>query len=103
MSHRARVAKARRHRPNRHRSRGGAVRRRGPSHTMRTTMKFELSEEEFDLLTMVLGYASGFARGRCNHELFARIMRLTNTIRAGDPHWTPYEITDPPGQHSSSD
>lgn len=58
-------------------------------------MKIELSEEDSELLTLVLGYAAGVANLRGEGKFFNRILRLTNTIHEGRPNWTPYEIPTP--------
>lgn len=56
-------------------------------------MTIKLSEEDSELLTLVLGYAAGVANLRGEGKFFNRILRLTNTIHEGRPGWTPYELS----------
>lgn len=58
-------------------------------------MTIELSEDEFQLLSLALAYAASVANTRGNRDMSARIVWLTNKVHEGRPGWTPYEI--PPG------
>lgn len=52
-------------------------------------MKFELSREDFELLLLALGIATGACR---EPRLANRLIQLADTINKGNPNWTPYGV-----------
>lgn len=54
-----------------------------------------LTEEEYQTLTLILGFAAGAASsGQSNRWLFHSIFRLANAVHRDDPAWTPYSVPD---------
>jgi len=53
-------------------------------------MKIELSDEDFDLLLLALGCATGVMAGM-DKKLFERFVQLANAINRNNPDWIPYE------------
>lgn len=57
----------------------------------------EISEDEWDVLLIVLGFAAGHA---CDQDwerhLQRSIFRLANSINEGNPNWTPYYVAEEP-------
>lgn len=58
------------------------------------THQFTLEDDDFTLLLIVLGMASGAAYDKTNKAMFHSIIELANTINKDNPDWTPYNITD---------
>lgn len=57
---------------------------------------FQLSEEDYEALLLLLGYACATAHEQNNRLLARRFLRLANTINKDNPQWTPYEIAEEP-------
>ena len=55
-------------------------------------MKIELTQDEFDMLLLMCGYATGAAMEKGNKRLGYGFLSLANAINRDNPHWTPYEI-----------
>jgi hypothetical protein len=53
-----------------------------------------LSDDEFYLLMLALGLASGEALKRKDHPHVMRLFRLANAVNRENPNWTPYEIPE---------
>lgn len=51
-----------------------------------------LTNEEYDELLIMIGYAAGSAGKMGNMELRNNFLRLLNRINEGNPNWTPYEV-----------
>jgi hypothetical protein len=56
-------------------------------------MTFELNEEEFDMLLILMGYAIGAAL-EADEKLGYSFVRLANTVCRDRPNFTPYEIPE---------
>jgi hypothetical protein len=54
----------------------------------------EMSAEEFENLTLLMGYAAGVAGRDFDKRLFLSFVRQANEIHAGRPGWKPYEIPE---------
>jgi hypothetical protein len=61
----------------------------------------EMSSEEFDNLTILIGYACGAARDR-DEFLFWSFLQLANEIHTGRPGWRPYEIPEEHRQEATT-
>jgi len=61
--------------------------KRGPE--MKT---ITLTDDEFDQLLVVCGYAAGAAMKDRDDRLAYSFIRLANRINEGNPKWTPYEV-----------
>jgi hypothetical protein len=57
---------------------------------------FALTQEEFDVLLLALGYATGAAMRDFNSDMACRFMRLANRVNQNNPNWKPY-ILPPAG------
>jgi hypothetical protein len=55
-------------------------------------MKIELSREDYEVLLLALGIATGVSMRDENRELANRILALTNTVNKDNPDWTPYDV-----------
>ena len=55
-----------------------------------------LSDDGFDSLLLMLGYAAGSANKDGNTALFCTFVRLANEVNKDNPRWTPYEVPDKP-------
>lgn len=53
---------------------------------------FTLSRDDYDVLLIMLGYATGAASGRADKTLFRNFLRLTNEINKNNPDFRPYEL-----------
>jgi hypothetical protein len=62
---------------------------------LRDSITITLTADEFDLLLLMMGQATGAAMGAGHRSLGYRFLRLANRINEGNPRWRPYEI--PPG------
>ncbi|HTB10975.1 MAG TPA: hypothetical protein VK752_05365 [Bryobacteraceae bacterium] len=51
----------------------------------------DISEEEYTLLLLKLGYATGRATDMADRNA---CLRLANAINEGNPQWTPYEVLE---------
>jgi hypothetical protein len=49
----------------------------------------DMTREEYNLLLIALGYATGAAK---NLDLQQAFLRLVNMINEGNPNYTPYEV-----------
>jgi hypothetical protein len=54
----------------------------------------QLTADEFDLLLIMAGYATGAAEGVGEHDLKWSFVKLMNRINEGNPDWTPYAIPE---------
>jgi hypothetical protein len=54
-------------------------------------MKIEFSQEDFDLLLLTIGYATGAAMVRGELEQADRFVYLANQVNKNNPNWKPYE------------
>jgi hypothetical protein len=54
--------------------------------------KFELNDEDHDLLLLMMGYATGAAAKMRQDGLANRFLGLANTIEKDNPNYRPYEI-----------
>jgi hypothetical protein len=54
----------------------------------------ELNQDDYDLLLIALGMATGVAAREGNAALANRVLRLANTINADNPNWTPYAVEE---------
>lgn len=52
----------------------------------------EMSEDDFSLLLLTIGFAAGAQHQRNDKRSFNRSLKLANTINEGNPNWKPYEI-----------
>lgn len=57
-------------------------------------MRIELTDEEFNDLLVMCGYALGAAVMRDEPKLARRFLVLGNQINQHNPRWTPYEIPE---------
>jgi hypothetical protein len=55
-------------------------------------MIIELSEDETDILTLALGFATGAAFKDGNRRMAYAFLALANTVHKNNPHYVPYEI-----------
>jgi hypothetical protein len=51
---------------------------------------FALSEDEFSLLILALGYATGAAMKLGENKLAASFIRLSTRVNKDNPAWVPY-------------
>ena len=51
-----------------------------------------LTDDEFDQLLIVCGYAAGAAMNNREDRLAYSFIQLANRINEGNPNWTPYEV-----------
>jgi hypothetical protein len=51
----------------------------------------DLTEDEHDLLTFVLGVGTAFAAAHFGEEIAKAVVKLTNKIYANNPNYTPYD------------
>ena len=56
-------------------------------------VQFDISRDDFELLLLALGMATGSVQDTPMRRL---LFELANRINEGNPNWTPYEIVDPP-------
>jgi hypothetical protein len=60
-------------------------------------MQIDLSEDEFEVLILALGYAAGAAsKDNVNPSLVDSFIRVANAVNRNNPRWTNYEIPDLP-------
>ena len=53
---------------------------------------FTLSRHDYEILLIMLGFATGAAAERGETKLVLSFVRLTNEINKNNPHWTNYEV-----------
>ena len=51
-----------------------------------------LTDEDFEILLLMCGYATGAAHQADDLKLGNSFLRLANEINKNNPKWTPYEI-----------
>jgi hypothetical protein len=51
----------------------------------------DISEDDYETLMLVLGFATGRAIGRPDLMRPKTILMLANAINEGNPNWTPYD------------
>jgi len=56
-------------------------------------MKFELSEDDHDMLLLMMEYATGAALKSGDNGMADNFLRLANTIEKDNPNYTPYEVS----------
>jgi hypothetical protein len=56
-------------------------------------MQIDLNGDEFDVLLIALGYATG-AVSKDNPGLADSFMRIANAVNRNNPLWTPYEVPE---------
>ena len=61
---------------------------------------FTLNRDDYALLLMMMGYATGAAIERANHKLFREFLRLTKEINKWNPNYRPYEIPPEEPEHA---
>lgn len=52
----------------------------------------KLNRDQFDVLLLALGYATGAADRDGNRKFFNAFMRITNAVNRDNPNFTPYAI-----------
>jgi hypothetical protein len=57
-------------------------------------MTIELTQDEFDSLLVMVGYAAGAAFKEGNRNMAYRFICIANKINANNPRWFPYEIPE---------
>jgi hypothetical protein len=58
-------------------------------------MTIDLSQEDFELLLLALGIATGFVRKEpegLGTLTTNRMLRLANQVNKNNPNWTPYRV-----------
>jgi hypothetical protein len=58
-------------------------------------MTIELSDEEFKILLLAMGYATGAAAKEGNHQLANSFLILANAVNRDNPRWIPYKTEEP--------
>lgn len=53
---------------------------------------FTLSRDDYEILLIMLGFATGAAAKEGDRKLVQSFVRLTNEINKNNPHWTNYEV-----------
>lgn len=56
--------------------------------------KINLTDDEFDQLLVVCGYAAGAAMNDRDDRLAYSFIQLANRINEGNPKYTPYELPE---------
>lgn len=56
----------------------------------------DISDEEFDSLTLALGMATGWALRIGNKSASDSWLRLVNSVNVGNSNFTPYEVAQEP-------
>lgn len=59
-------------------------------------MKIDLTDDELNSLTIMLGYAMGAATQRGDELLARSFLRLANAVHRNNPRWQRYNIEDEP-------
>lgn len=54
-------------------------------------MKIELSRDDFALLLLALGCATGVKAAQGDLEMAQRLIQLTNEVNKNNPNWSPYQ------------
>ncbi len=57
-------------------------------------MTIDLSSEEFDMLLLALGYATGAAHKENEKRLMYSFVRLTNAVNRDNPNYIPYQVPE---------
>jgi hypothetical protein len=57
-------------------------------------MTIELTNEEFDTLLLMCGYAAGAAFGHENKPLAYSFIAIANAVNRGNPRWRAYEMPE---------
>lgn len=57
-------------------------------------MRIELTSDEYALLLLALGYATGAAFKDGDKRMANSFTRVTNAVGRNDPHFTPYKVED---------
>lgn len=57
-------------------------------------MTIELTDDEFDTLLLMCGYAAGAASNHDDRRLANGFLRIANAINRNNPQWIPYEIPE---------
>jgi hypothetical protein len=55
-------------------------------------MTIELSQDDFELLLVMLGYGTGAAMQH-DQKLAYKFLALANRINKDNPNWTPYAVS----------
>jgi hypothetical protein len=56
------------------------------------TRTVQLSEDEYEGLLLMMGYAAGAAEREGDKRLSRCFLRLANAVNRDNPSWTPYEV-----------
>ena len=56
------------------------------------TVRIEISLDQFEMLLLTLGLATGAAYRNGYRNQAHDVMRLANAINEGNSNWTPYEV-----------
>jgi len=59
-------------------------------------MTIEITDEEFNQLIIMAGYAMGAAHRSGEQSLARSFLRVANAINRDNPRWTRYQIEDEP-------
>jgi hypothetical protein len=67
-----------------------------------TDKVFRLSDDDYHMLLLALGYATGAAREQNRPCLARSFIRVANAITRDNPNWKPFEVADEPAMEGGS-
>jgi hypothetical protein len=62
-------------------------------------MQIDLTDEEFQQLVIMAGYAMGAATKSGEQSLARSFLRVANAMNKNNPRWTRYQVEDEPEPH----